>query len=58
MPLYALGPIHGLRIRRLVARMEAFVPPEAAPHWQPAGDAPAAADAAAHASAGDGIMVA
>ena len=36
MPLYALGPLEGLRIRRLIARMAAFVPPEAAPHWQPA----------------------
>jgi dihydroorotate dehydrogenase (NAD+) catalytic subunit len=36
MPLYALGPLEGLRIRRLIARMAAFVPPEAAPHWLPA----------------------
>jgi dihydroorotate dehydrogenase (NAD+) catalytic subunit len=36
MPLYALGPLEGLRIRRLIARMTAFVPPDAAPHWQPA----------------------
>ncbi len=38
MPLYALGPIHGLRIRRLLGRLEAFTPPEAAPHWRPASE--------------------
>ena len=36
MPLYALGPLEGLRIRRLISRMERFVPPATAPHWQPA----------------------
>ena len=30
------GRSEGLRIRRLIARMAAFVPPDAAPHWQPA----------------------
>ncbi len=35
MPLYALGPLEGLRIRRLIARMERFVPPASAPHWTP-----------------------
>ena len=50
MPLYALGPLEGLRIRRLIDRMERFVPPAAAPHWSPArgrpvGRARAAADA-------------
>lgn len=35
MPLYALGPLEGLRIRRLISRMERFQPPAAAPHWQP-----------------------
>jgi dihydroorotate dehydrogenase (NAD+) catalytic subunit len=43
MPLYALGPIEGLRLRRLISRVAAFTPPEAAPHWQPA--APAGSDA-------------
>jgi dihydroorotate dehydrogenase (NAD+) catalytic subunit len=38
MPLYALGPIEGLRIRRLIARLAAFSPPAAAPHWTPAPD--------------------
>jgi dihydroorotate dehydrogenase (NAD+) catalytic subunit len=36
MPLYALGPLEGLRIRRLISRMERFVPPAAAPTWKPA----------------------
>jgi dihydroorotate dehydrogenase (NAD+) catalytic subunit len=36
MPLYALGPLEGLRIRRLISRVDAFAPPEAAPHWRPA----------------------
>jgi dihydroorotate dehydrogenase (NAD+) catalytic subunit len=36
MPLYALGPIEGLRIRRLIDRMAAFTPPASAPHWSPA----------------------
>ena len=35
MPLYALGPLEGLRIRRLIDRMDRFVPPAAAPHWSP-----------------------
>ncbi len=35
MPLYALGPLEGLRIRRLISRMERFVPPSAAPTWKP-----------------------
>ena len=35
MPLYALGPLEGLRIRRLIGRMERFVPPASAPHWTP-----------------------
>jgi dihydroorotate dehydrogenase (NAD+) catalytic subunit len=37
MPLYVLGPLEGLRIRRLISRVAAFTPPEAAPHWRPAG---------------------
>ena len=37
MPLYALGPIEGLRIRRLISRVAGFTPPDAAPHWRPAG---------------------
>ena len=36
MPLYALGPVEGLRIRRLITRVARFTPPAAAPHWQPA----------------------
>ena len=42
MPLYALGPLEGLRIRRLIGRMERYLPPAAAPHWTPADDAAAA----------------
>ncbi len=41
MPLYALGPVEGLRIRRLIARVARFTPPDAAPHWQQA-EAPVA----------------
>ncbi len=44
MPLYALGPLEGLRIRRLIARVARYAPPAAAPHWQP--DEPTAAGAA------------
>jgi hypothetical protein len=47
MPLYALGPIEGLRLRRLIARVAAFTPPDAAPHWQPVGAAGAAAGSTA-----------
>jgi dihydroorotate dehydrogenase (NAD+) catalytic subunit len=36
MPFYALGPLEGLRIRRLIDRVARFTPPVAAPHWQPA----------------------
>ena len=35
MPLYALGPVEGLRIRRLIDRMARYTPPESAPHWTP-----------------------
>lgn len=35
MPLYALGPLEGIRIRRLIGRMERYEPPATAPHWQP-----------------------
>jgi dihydroorotate dehydrogenase (NAD+) catalytic subunit len=35
MPLYALGPIEGLRIRRLIDRVARLQPPAAAPHWEP-----------------------
>ena len=38
MPLYALGPLEGLRIRRLISRVERYAPPAAAPHWRPAAD--------------------
>ena len=38
MPRYALGPLEGLRIRRLISRVERYTPPAAAPHWQPAAD--------------------
>lgn len=40
MPLYALGPLEGLRIRRLIDRMERYRPPAAAPHWTPAPEPP------------------
>lgn len=36
MPLYALGPLEGLRIRRLISKIERYTPPAAAPHWRPA----------------------
>ncbi len=36
MPLYVLGPLEGLRVRRLISRIAAFTPPVAAPHWEPA----------------------
>jgi len=36
IPLYALGPIEGLRIRRLIARVAAYESPATAPHWRPA----------------------
>ena len=43
MPLYALGPLEGLRIRRLISRVARYAPPDAAPHWRPSDqDAPAA----------------
>jgi hypothetical protein len=35
MPLYALGPVEGLRIRRLIDRMARYTPPASAPHWTP-----------------------
>jgi len=35
MPLYALGPLEGLRIRRLISRVERHTPPANAPHWRP-----------------------
>ncbi|MGH2475150.1 MAG: hypothetical protein ACRDIL_07780, partial [Candidatus Limnocylindrales bacterium] len=41
MPLYALGPLEGIRIRRLISRMERYAPPEAAPHWTADASAPA-----------------
>jgi dihydroorotate dehydrogenase (NAD+) catalytic subunit len=37
MPFYALGPVEGLRIRRLILKVAGFTPPDAAPHWRPAG---------------------
>jgi len=45
MPLYALGPIEGLRIRRLISRVARYEVPEAAPGWR-AGDAVTLAEAA------------
>ena len=44
MPLYALGPVEGLRIRRLIDRVARYTPPAAAPHWEPGrpGPTPAA----------------
>jgi dihydroorotate dehydrogenase (NAD+) catalytic subunit len=35
MPLYALGPLEGLRIRRLIGRVGRYRPAAAAPHWSP-----------------------
>ncbi len=35
MPLYALGPLEGLRIRRLIDRVARYTPPATAPHWEP-----------------------
>ncbi len=35
MPFYALGPLEGLRIRRLIDRVARFTPPATAPHWSP-----------------------
>ncbi len=35
LPMYVLGPIEGLRIRRLISRIERFEVPAAAPGWQP-----------------------
>lgn len=49
MPFYALGPLEGLRIRRLIGRVARFTPPAGAPHWQPTLPSP---DAEAPASAG------
>ena len=34
MPMYALGPLEGIRIRRLISRMDRFEPPAAAPTWR------------------------
>jgi dihydroorotate dehydrogenase (NAD+) catalytic subunit len=34
MPRYALGPLEGLRLRRLLSRMERYEPPEGAPVWR------------------------
>ncbi len=36
MPMYALGPLEGMRIRRLISSVAGYAPPAAAPHWQPA----------------------
>jgi dihydroorotate dehydrogenase (NAD+) catalytic subunit len=47
MPKYVLGPIEGLRIRRLIGKVAAFTPPAAAPHWQPARPATSASSASA-----------
>jgi dihydroorotate dehydrogenase (NAD+) catalytic subunit len=55
MPLYVLGPLEGLRIRRLIDRVAAYVPPETAPHWR-AGVATTAADAGSGVE-GDGVGV-
>jgi dihydroorotate dehydrogenase (NAD+) catalytic subunit len=34
MPMYVLGPLEGIRIRRLISRMDRFEPPAAAPIWR------------------------
>jgi dihydroorotate dehydrogenase (NAD+) catalytic subunit len=36
MPLYALGPVWAVGIRRLIQRVERYAPPASAPHWRPA----------------------
>jgi dihydroorotate dehydrogenase (NAD+) catalytic subunit len=46
MPLYALGPVEGLRIRRLIDRVAGYSPPAAAPHWMSGIPGIALADAA------------
>jgi hypothetical protein len=33
--MYALGPLEGLRVRRLLDRMDRYTPPAAAPGWSP-----------------------
>jgi dihydroorotate dehydrogenase (NAD+) catalytic subunit len=40
LPVYAIGPLEGFRIRRLVSRVAAYTPPAAAPHWRPAAAEP------------------
>ena len=35
MPLYALGPVEGVRIRRLIDRVARYELPATAPHWIP-----------------------
>jgi dihydroorotate dehydrogenase (NAD+) catalytic subunit len=43
MPMYVLGPLEGLRIRRLIDRVGRYKLPATAPHWSPiAADRPAA----------------
>ncbi len=44
MPMYALGPIEGLRIRRLISKIARYEVPAAAPHWQPGESATIAAE--------------
>jgi tRNA-dihydrouridine synthase len=58
MPMYALGPLEGLRIRRLISRIERYTPPATAPHWQPAAGTRADTDVAPAVPAGHAADVA
>lgn len=55
MPLYALGPLEGLRIRRLISKVASFTPPAAAPHWDPEAVAASRARAVDAATAVTGV---
>ena len=44
MPLYALGPLEGIRIRRLIGRMNRYELPNTAPNWRPVETAEPAVD--------------
>ena len=53
MPMYALGPLEGLRIRRLIGKVAGWTPPANAPHWDPDAAAAFRAEALARAQAPD-----
>jgi dihydroorotate dehydrogenase (NAD+) catalytic subunit len=62
MPLYALGPLEGIRIRRLISRVAAYTPPATAPRWRATDDVrsphdPAATHDQADPSANDPVAV-